>query len=70
LNHLQVEKKSLELGEVKRRHLLVEDKMEEQKKILIMKLEEVLYIIVIAFFSISVFLLYQLIFVIRRPHSV
>ncbi len=58
---MQVEKKSLELGEVKRRHLLVEDKMEEQKKILVMKLEEVLYIEVIAFnsFSISVSLLYQ-----------
>jgi hypothetical protein len=48
---------------VKRRHQLVEDKMEEQKKILVMKLEEVVYIVVI---SISVSLLSLLIFVIRR----
>jgi len=37
---MQVEKKSLELEEVKRKNLVVEDKMEEQKKILVMKLEE------------------------------
>ncbi len=38
---MQVEKKSLELGELKRLNLQVEDKMEEQKKVLMMKLEEV-----------------------------
>jgi hypothetical protein len=38
---MQVDKKLAELSEVKRRNLLVQDKMEEQKKILTMKLEEV-----------------------------
>jgi len=37
----QAEKKSLELEEVRRKNLLVVDKIEEQKKMLIMKLEEV-----------------------------
>jgi hypothetical protein len=36
-----VDKKLEELGDMKRKNLLVQDKMEEQKKILIMKLEEV-----------------------------
>ena len=38
---LQVDKKTEELGDLKRRNLLVEDKIEEQKKILMMKMEEV-----------------------------